>query len=262
MLKKTIKYSMEIIRRGVDSIQESVKFSVVICTFNNGLYIEKAIQSVLNQTYSAWEMIIIDDGSSDDTQYSLVKYHKHPSVLVIQNKKNRGKAFCLNQGLEKASGSWLIELDADDWLEDSCLERVSKYIENDKYTAMYYGWYFEWTERERDKKLFRGRVVKHELQNDIIKYLEKPVPVAPRIYNTEILVREGGWMCFTDIYKGRYFEDVYMICSLLKAGYIIKLMKETLYHRRLRKGSISDIPKAKYLMWKQYMYCKWKIKKG
>ncbi|WP_342515684.1 glycosyltransferase family 2 protein [Sutcliffiella sp. FSL R7-0096] len=230
----------------------------MISTFNDGHYLDRAIQSVINQTYSTWELLIIDDGSNDDTQLRVEKYCPNPSIKLIKNEKNIGKAASLNHALKIAKGEWVLELDSDDWLEETCLEKVGEHVKQHGETALIYGRYVEWIERKRDKQLFRGKVVKFSLPNEASKYLDKPFPIAPRVYKLEVLKQMGGWTCSDSSY-GRYFEDVYMICTFLHNKLEITSIKEPLYNRRLRKGSISDLSQEKFLEWRKWFYDKWKM---
>lgn len=94
--------------------------SIVTPTFNSAYYIAETIQSVQNQTYQNWEMIIVDDGSSDETLSIIQQIQKTEAriQLVIQP-KNVGPAITRNKGIELAKGKYLTFLDADDiWFSD------------------------------------------------------------------------------------------------------------------------------------------------
>jgi len=78
--------------------------SVVLPTFNRGYCLERAIRSVLGQTYPDWELIVVDDGSTDDTQAVLESF-KDPRIRVFRHSVNRGVAAARNTGLAAARGS-------------------------------------------------------------------------------------------------------------------------------------------------------------
>lgn len=90
----------------------SPKFSVIIAAYNSGATLSKAIDSVLAQSYSAYEIIIVDDGSTDDTS-AVASYYGDKIRYHFQ--KNSGVSCARNQGVELARGDWLTFLDADDW---------------------------------------------------------------------------------------------------------------------------------------------------
>jgi glycosyltransferase involved in cell wall biosynthesis len=94
--------------------------SIITPTFNSAPYIAETIQSVQNQTYQHWELIIVDDGSSDETVSIIQQIQKteHRIQLVIQP-KNVGPAVTRNNGISLAQGKYLTFLDADDlWFSD------------------------------------------------------------------------------------------------------------------------------------------------
>lgn len=105
--------------------QPSSLFSVIVANYNNGDYIDEMVESVMNQSYSSWELIIVDDGSTDKSKSILEKYKKDPRVSVIFNSKNQGPATCLNIGLKHAKGTIIGRLDSDDKLDSSALHEMT-----------------------------------------------------------------------------------------------------------------------------------------
>lgn len=98
--------------------------SVIMPAYNGGKYIRRAIESVLAQTYSKLELIIVDDGSTDNTA-SIIRAYEDPRIRYIYQ-KNRGQAAALNRGLDLAQGAYITTLDVDDWFTPiSISERVN-----------------------------------------------------------------------------------------------------------------------------------------
>jgi glycosyltransferase involved in cell wall biosynthesis len=97
-------------------MSDKMKISAVIPAYNCEAHIARAIDSVLNQTHPADEIIIVDDGSSDDTVQAVRSYGD--KVTLIQQ-ENAGASAARNTGIEAATGNWIAFLDADDeWLPD------------------------------------------------------------------------------------------------------------------------------------------------
>ncbi|WP_078381390.1 glycosyltransferase family 2 protein [Sutcliffiella halmapala] len=233
--------------------------SIVLCTYNNAEYLETAVNSVLRQTITDWELVIIDDGSTDHTEQILGMYSTYPSISLISNFENRGKACCLNQAMKVIKGEWMLELDADDWLEKDCIEKINLVLNQmDQDIGLIYGNYVEWRERSRDKKLFYAGIKRGSRNFDIKSYLTNPSPLAPRLYRVKLLHKVNGWHT-TDIFDSRLYEDVYMICLVSKNG-MLKHLNEVLYHRRLRLDSVSNTPKGTYEEWKQWLLRELNIK--
>ncbi|MCR4847961.1 MAG: glycosyltransferase family 2 protein [Bacteroidales bacterium] len=106
-----------------------IKFSIIIPLFNKSLYVEKAIQSVLLQTFTDYELIVIDDGSSDNSaEIALKAVDGHSSCRVVKQ-ENAGVSMARNNGVAVSQGNYLCFLDADDWWEPSFLDEMGKLIE-------------------------------------------------------------------------------------------------------------------------------------
>ena len=92
-------------------------------SFNKAKYISEAINSVINQTYTNWELIIVDDYSNDDSQEIINSFSsKFDNIKTHFNLENRGANYCRNIGIESAHGNYIIFLDADDLLTIRCIE--------------------------------------------------------------------------------------------------------------------------------------------
>lgn len=101
--------------------------SVVIPTFNRAYILNNAIDSVLGQSYKNWELIIVDDGSTDNTK-ELVKSYKNKRVKYFK-KENAGPCAARNYGISKAHGKWITYVDSDDILFPNCIEVMIENIE-------------------------------------------------------------------------------------------------------------------------------------
>lgn len=105
-------------------------FSIIMPVYNGGKYIDAAVESVLSQTIRDWELIIVDDGSQDDTPQKLEKYRGLEQVRII-TQPNQGVSAARNRGMHEAKGQYLAFLDADDiWHEDHLAvmrELIEKY---------------------------------------------------------------------------------------------------------------------------------------
>lgn len=114
--------------------------TVIIPSFNHAGYIEQAIASVEAQTYPNWELIIVDDGSSDGTATILQKYLGQQRITIICNEVNRGQSAVINQALAKSSGEFVCFLPSDDWyLPDKLSLQVEKFQELDSTFGVVYG---------------------------------------------------------------------------------------------------------------------------
>ena len=125
--------------------------SVIIPTYNRVHLIRRAIQSVLNQTYQDFEVIIVDDGSTDNTE-EVVKSFNDPRIRYIRHEKNKGAATARNTGIKAARGKFIAFQDSDDeWLPEK-LEKQMKVFENTpaKVGVVYTGFW----KIENNKKIY------------------------------------------------------------------------------------------------------------
>ncbi len=102
----------------------NLKVSVIVPVFNCEKYIKRCIESVLNQTYQYFELIIINDGSTDNTQFICENYTNNENVTIIYNEKNMGLSYARNKGLEECNGDVIYFLDSDDFIHKETLERL------------------------------------------------------------------------------------------------------------------------------------------
>lgn len=106
--------------------------SIIMPTYNVGLYIEESIKSIQAQTYPNWELLVIDDCSTDDTKEKLCGFLGDKRVILLENKENSGAAVARNYGLREAKGKWIAFLDGDDvWLPQKLEKQLQFMVDND-----------------------------------------------------------------------------------------------------------------------------------
>ena len=126
---------------------DNVRFSVIIPTYNSIKEIERALQSIREQTFKNYEIIVIDDCSTDNT-YDVLKNCN--DITLIRNATNLKAGGSRNKGLEIAKGEYIIFLDADDYLaENDTLQKINDVIGNEKTDIVYLG--FETVGRMNEK---------------------------------------------------------------------------------------------------------------
>ena len=107
--------------------------SIVMPSYNTAEFIGASIESVLNQTYKKWELIIVDDCSTDNTDEIVFKY-KDERIKYIKNSENSGAAVSRNRALRMAKGRWIAFLDSDDlWLPDKLYRQIEFMLKNQYY---------------------------------------------------------------------------------------------------------------------------------
>lgn len=140
------------------------KVTVYILNYNYGKYVSKAIESVLSQTYQNIEILVIDDGSTDNSVEVIKKFSDKVTIILQENIgliKSILKAFSL------AKGEYVVRLDADDWLDPNCILELVRKIETSENTALVFPDYYEVDEfgqiiRRIKRHDFSGNVTMHD----------------------------------------------------------------------------------------------------
>jgi len=112
------------------------KVSVIICTYNREELIKRAIKSVLSQSFSDYELIIIDDASTDDIKSVILSFNDS-RIKYFRNETNRGITKSRNKGCQIAVGDYIAMLDSDDWwLDDNKLKKQVEYLDQNLSVAI------------------------------------------------------------------------------------------------------------------------------
>lgn len=225
-------------------------FTVALCAYNDAATLCWSIRSVLAQTDEDWELLVVNDGSNDETAEVLGRLPDDARIRILTHALNQGKARSLNETLAASRGAWLLELDADDWLAADCLSRLRVQIAHaDDACGLWFADHDEWLERPDGEPIFR-RTARAMPEYDEAALLADAAPLAPRLYWTEALRQLGGWR-EQDPFGGRLYEDFQMIVRLARV-FPVRHVPAVLYHRRLRGDSLTRTNLDQYALWKSW----------
>ena len=150
------------------------KVSIIIPIYNAERYIERCICSVINQTYKNIEIIIINDGSTDDSMKLINRYKNKDSRIIVINQKNSGVSTARNNGINKSSGKYVMFVDIDDWLELNMIEEMVKKIKEKDVDALrcnYFRNYEDNTQKKGffyDKDIIDIKLDKEKIRNKVL----------------------------------------------------------------------------------------------
>jgi glycosyltransferase involved in cell wall biosynthesis len=161
--------------------------TVYLVNHNYGRYITQAIESVLNQTMNDYELIIIDDGSTDHSHEVIHKYSTSNDNIITIFQHNKGLNVTNNIALRKARGQYIIRLDADDWLDVHALQLLSGVLENNSDIGMVFPDYYY---VDSSGKLMET-VRRHNF--DEVSLLDQPAHGACTMIRTRCLKEIGGY---------------------------------------------------------------------
>ncbi|MCB2194274.1 MAG: glycosyltransferase [Bacteroidetes bacterium] len=182
--------------------------TVYITNYNYGKYLEKAINSLLSQTFQDFEAIIIDDGSTDNSKEIIEKYSNNQKIKVIFQ-KNKGLNVTNNIALRVATGKYIMRLDADDFLDSNALLVMTNLLENDSDLGLVFPDYYIVDEHDNILNLEK----RHKFDEDVT-LLDQPAHGACTMIRKKFLQFLGGydeqyrcqdgyelWVKFTSKYK-------------------------------------------------------------
>lgn len=210
-------------------------FSIIIPAYNVEKYIEQSVNSILNQTYQNFEIIIINDGSKDNTGKIIDKLYQNNSKIKIIHKENEGLSKARNTGIKKSIGEYLIFLDGDDyWNSNEALAQIFTKIKKDKNDLVMIGLqkYFEETKTIVNKKLFDSKIpitIKNLLKTNYYK-----ASACDKIIKKSSFINND--LTFPE---GLLSEDIIYCSNLLNKVKNIGLINENIYVYRQHKSSIT-----------------------
>ena len=105
-----------------------MKYSIIIPVYNTSKYLNKCIKSAINQDYDNIEIIIVNDGSTDDSLDIIKKYTKKYKNITLIDQKNKGLSVARNEGIKKATGDYFLLLDSDDFIEYNLVSTLNNYV--------------------------------------------------------------------------------------------------------------------------------------
>ena len=211
--------------------------SVIMPSYNTGCFIKETIESVLAQTYSAWELIIVDDCSTDNTDEIVRPYLTNEKVRYIKNETNRGAAVSRNRALREAKGKWIAFLDSDDLWEKHKLEKQIAFMTKHDYHFSYTN-YCEIDENS----IPNGRMVtgpKKITKTGMYNYCWPGCLTV--MYDAEVI----GLIQIEDIKKNNDYAMWLKVCKTANCY----LLDENLAKYRKHSGSISNHSYKKLIKW-------------
>lgn len=223
------------------------KISVIVPIYNVEEYIDICIKSILNQTYKSFELILVDDGSTDNSGNICDEYKRIDDRVHVIHKKNGGLSDARNFGIEYAKGEFLYFIDGDDFIEVDTLESMIKLImKTDSDIAIcnmvrYYG--------EGDIDKFYNPVDEIKILNNDYRFetLRQP-SVCNKMFKSVL---------FSNIKfpLKKYYEDTFVYHELLfKANRVVLTGKNSYYYRSRRGSIISGGYNEKYFDFIEAVY--------
>lgn len=221
------------------------EISMIIPVYQVEKYIAQCIESVINQTFRDFELILVDDGSKDSSGMICDTYAAKDDRIIVIHTENRGAASARNTGLDHASGNYITFLDGDDYIAENMLSRLYEVIHDSEYD-MVVSDFLNILPDEKDNFIVHlqeqtvcGRVVLEHLKNE--RNYGLWTIVWNKIYKREVLEN----LRFP---AGKYFEDEFFSNQLyLNSGQIHVIPDVLCYHRVLASSTMNTQKIENYL---------------
>lgn len=230
----------------------SKKVSIIMGIYNCSKTLEEAINSIINQTYTNWELIMCDDGSIDNTYSVAEKYHKifPDKIILLKNEKNMGLNYTLNHCLQYATGDYVARMDGDDTSLPERLEKEVEFLDSHPNYAIvstpmiFFDESGDWG---------CSKQIPNPVKKDFIKH--SPVHChAPCMIRREAYLAVGGYTVDKRMLR---FEDVNLWYKLYAKGYLGHNLDEPLYKMRddrnaYRRRSLKSRMNGVYVTYKGF----------
>lgn len=228
-------------------------FSIIVPVYNSEKYIGDCVKSIRNQSFEEWELILVDDGSTDHSPEICDEFAAKDNRIRVIHQENAGVSAARNAGIEKAGGDFLLFCDADDWLEEDALEFFQNAQRVDDADIVFADLYAVSGSKKRYNKVFGkefdlpGSRIAGKLQRACIAYSCNPFPtkkphisglgsVGNKIIRTELVKANG--ILFDSYTFGVYEDNLFAIACLGRARQIAYVSKPVYNYRQVESSSI------------------------
>lgn len=208
--------------------------SIIVPVYEVERYLPQCIDSIINQTYQDIEIILVDDGSTDNSGIICDEYSRKDKRITVFHKENGGLSDARNYGIARANGDYLGFVDGDDWIEPDMYEILLNAAKENRADIVNCGFYGEFPEQT---VIYLNAAQTFNNSIDSVKALihgEINIFVWSKLYHKS---------CFSSITfpNGYVFEDIFTIHKvLLQSNVIVNVSKPLYHHSEQRKGSITQ----------------------
>lgn len=232
--------------------------SVIVPVYNVEPYLEKCLQSIISQSINNLEIILIDDGSIDNSGKICDQYQKLDNRIIVIHQNNKGLSAARNRGLEIATGKYIGFVDSDDWIEKNMYEEMYNFLENNNLDIVTCNFYhhYENEKVKSDKTINNNNKIWDDKKEMLIEVLNDNVM---RNFVWSKLYKKEFWKNIR-FPEGKVYEDIFISIPLIEKAKKIGYLSQPLYYYRHRKNSITksnSLTKIKdsiELSYKRYQY--------
>lgn len=171
-----------------NTVDAGLKVSIIIPAYNVEKYIKNCIESILAQSFTNFEAIIVDDGSSDNTLDISQELSLSDSRVKVVHQDNKGLPGARNTGLKIANGDFVMFVDSDDWLEKNCLEKTVSVLKKEHADIVFFDHIREYNRGHEDHHAYsKNKVYQREKENEVFLYDMRTITAWGKLYSRDII---------------------------------------------------------------------------
>lgn len=217
-------------------LKKMLRFSIIVPIYNTCSFLDRCLYSIEQQTYPNFEVILIDDASSDDSAFVSLNYvNRDTRFRLFKNETNKGNGYSRNLGIKQSKGDWVCFVDSDDYIEKSYLETIVYKIRESSCELLTFDYYV--IRKNRRRKVLVSEIVPNEISLD--KFLSQNYGenqfAAWRYVCKRSLLKDNN-ISFDE--SRRAFEDIIFTTQLFYFAQNIDVVCQPLYNYVVRNGSI------------------------
>lgn len=214
-----------------------MKVSIIIPAYNVADYITTCLDSIESQSYREVEVIIVDDGSTDQTAKVVQDYQqKHSLNITLLHQENQGVQVARQKGFEAASGDYVLWMDSDDWLEINALQRLSEKVDQCDVDLICFNYQFIRSDGQIRPAALHLEEVNQESLTTCLLNSSLNGSLWNKLIKREFLIKNQVLLP-QDLYYGEDLASLFLIASLTPT---VSVITEVLYNYYLRPSSVSN----------------------
>jgi len=249
-------------------MKADILVSIVVPVYNNEKDLEACLDSLINQTYKNIEIILVNDGSSDSSYELMKKYEKKYSNIVTLTGKNQGASKARHKGIKKATGSYMMFVDADDWIDKNTVWELVKILNKKSYDNIRFFGVLEPSGVIKNQYQFSGQTEKALTKEEVYQLLI----TSKTLHNLCFGIYKSSLLKNIESFENNisFAEDYWANLDILTKAQSVLMINKTFYHYRENQNSttkqivkekiIKNTKEAIFVYSKLFNYLKiWKV---
>lgn len=211
--------------------------SLIIPVFNVEEYLEECLESIINQSFSDYEVILVDDGSTDRSRLIISNYEKNFNKVTVLYQKNKGVSEARNLAFKHAAGEYVLYIDSDDFLKINMLELMVNKAKNTKADIVMCNYNLYYGDNNENNRVFSYNLLEDNIYSskeviDMMLNFKLQGQLWNKLFKRSLLIEDNF-----EFESGRYIQDIFPVFKVINRSEKIAFINEDLYYYRQRDTS-------------------------